>query len=248
MPQLRLPRVQLPKLAMPKLSVPKVSVPPGWMQEARMLMPAVGVAAVVAGFIILNPVKSFSKIPWPSVRMPSFAKSAPEPSQAASDDQPVRATLKRVASKPKAADGETEHADEQAKADDAKAQVPAGDAEPSPKVETVQASVTPLNDPLELASPPQVALASTQPLELLVTAHRTTWIRIRADGRLLTQQRLSRGANEKWTAKKQFEIIVAKPNQVDLTLNGQSISPFAVAHKGRVLVTHRGVTNLPDDE
>ncbi|MBI3330528.1 MAG: DUF4115 domain-containing protein, partial [Candidatus Omnitrophica bacterium] len=86
------------------------------------------------------------------------------------------------------------------------------------------------------------------PLELAVTAHRTTWIRVRADGKLLTQQRLPRGANERWTAKKQFELIIANPTQVDLSLNGQSISPFAVAHRGRLLVTHRGVTPLPDED
>ena len=111
------------------------------------------------------------------------------------------------------------------------------------------ASVTRVSEPA--AQPPSlhtVALASSQPLELTVNAQRTTWIQLRADGRLLTQQQLLRGANERWTAKKQFELIVARPSEVELTLNGHSIDPFAIAHHGRLLITHRGITKLPDEE
>ena len=110
------------------------------------------------------------------------------------------------------------------------------------------ASVAPVRESVVVPPPPPGPLATVQPLELSVTAHRTTWIRVRADGKLLTQQRLPRGANERWTAKKQFELVIANPTQVELSLNGQSISPFVVAHKGRILVTHRGVTPLPDDD
>ena len=52
---------------------------------------------------------------------------------------------------------------------------------------------------------------------------------------------------ERWTAKKKFELIVANPTQVDLSLNGTSISPFAIAHRGRLLITHHGVIKLPDE-
>ena len=108
--------------------------------------------------------------------------------------------------------------------------------------------MTPVREPLTLPAPSPVSLTAVHPLELSVTAHRTTWIKVRADGKLLTQQRLPRGANERWTAKQQLELIISKPTQVELTLNGQSISPFAVAHNGRVLITHRGVTPLPDED
>ena len=110
------------------------------------------------------------------------------------------------------------------------------------------ASISPMKEPVTLPTPKPIALTSTHPLELVVSARRTTWIKVRADGKLLTQQRLKRGAKERWTAKRQFELVISKPTQVDLTLNGQSISPFAVAHKGRVLITSRGVTKLPDEQ
>ena len=122
---------------------------------------------------------------------------------------------------------------------------------PSPSqmkpVEPALASVTPLHETPDL-SPPPLVLQPSQLLELSVTATRATWIRVRADGKLLTQQRLQRGASERWTAKKRFELIVAQPSQVDVTLNGQYISPFAIAHRGRMVITHQGVTQLPDEE
>ncbi|MBI3083244.1 MAG: DUF4115 domain-containing protein [Candidatus Omnitrophica bacterium] len=107
------------------------------------------------------------------------------------------------------------------------------------------ASVGSVNEPTRPPELPTLTLLSTQPLELLVSAQRTTWIQVRADGKLLTQQRLERGAKERWTAKKQFELIVSRPSQVDLVLNGQPISPFAIAHQGRLLITHHGITKLP---
>ncbi len=110
------------------------------------------------------------------------------------------------------------------------------------------ASVTPMGEPVSTPKPPPLAIPSNQPLEVMVAAHRTTWVQVRADGKLLTQQRLQRGANERWVAKKQLEIVIAKPGEVDVNLNGEPISTFAVAHHGRLMITHRGITQLPDEE
>ena len=110
------------------------------------------------------------------------------------------------------------------------------------------ASVAPVREVPPPATPAALKTQPSESLELIVTAHRATWIRVRADGRLVTQQYLKRGANEQWRAKQKFEVIVAKPSQVDLTLNGQSISPFAIAHHGRLAISHQGVTQLVDDD
>jgi hypothetical protein len=93
---------------------------------------------------------------------------------------------------------------------------------------------------------PTLTVLATQPLELEVSAARTTWIQVRSDGKLLTQQRFDRGAKERWTAKKQFELVIAKPAHVEVVLNGHPISPLAVGFRGRLLITHRGVTKLPE--
>lgn len=98
------------------------------------------------------------------------------------------------------------------------------------------------------SAPSDVAVKAVQPLTLEVTAHRSTWIRVRADGKLLAQQRLPRGAHEQWTAKKRLELVVAHPAQVTLTLNGQSISPQAITHQGRLVITHQGIAPLSDGD
>ncbi|MBI3321622.1 MAG: helix-turn-helix domain-containing protein [Candidatus Omnitrophica bacterium] len=115
---------------------------------------------------------------------------------------------------------------------------------PAPQLASLSVALDTLKPP----APPSFTLLPSQPLELLVSAERTTWVRIKADGKLLTQQRIQRGAHERWVAKKRFEIIVSKPSQVALMLNGQSISSFAIAHQGRLLITHQGIVQLPEDE
>ena len=112
------------------------------------------------------------------------------------------------------------------------------------------ASVSPVRETPAAPRPESldVVLRSSQPLELTVTANRSTWVRVRADGKLVSQQWLRRGANEIWTASQQFELVVAHPSQVELMLNGQAISPLAIAHHGRLAITRQGVGPLADDQ
>ena len=119
----------------------------------------------------------------------------------------------------------------------------------------------PQPQPLKLASVAPVPIAQAQPvpaaqpaptpkiepLELSVSAAKATWIRVRADGKLVSQQRLERGAREKWIAKKSFDVVVAKPSQVELSLNGQSINAAAIQNEGRLAITHQGISKLADD-
>ena len=86
------------------------------------------------------------------------------------------------------------------------------------------------------------------PLELSVVVRRSTWIRVRADGKLLNQQQLPRGTQETWTADKRLEVVIGNPSQVDVVLNGQPINPLAAAHRGRLLITPQGVVPLPESE
>lgn len=116
-----------------------------------------------------------------------------------------------------------------------------------PKLASVvpQPATTP--SPAPTTAPAQAPARAVQELELEVTAHRATWIRVRADGKLLAQQRLPRGSQERWTAKKRLELVIAHPSQVALTLNGESISSLAIAHRGRLVITRQGISPLSDD-
>lgn len=208
------------------LTLPTIPLP-----ILKRLGAGVMIAAAVVGLVAVNPLQHLSKITLPTLRLPKIAKStekkAAPKKQAAPKTASTKPAAPKVAAKPAAQ----------------KAGVP-GVSSAAPKL----ASVTPVTEPVQLPSPAPLSVMSVQPLELVVTANRTTWIKVRADGKLLTQQKLPRGANERWTAKKQFELIISKPTEVDLTLNGQPISPFAVAHRGRLLITHQGVVKLPDSD
>ena len=190
------------------------------------------IAAAVAGIVVVNPLKQLSKISLPTLRLPNIAKAHGK------NAAPKRATQKVASAKPLPASRSGGQA----------ATAPTLNEPAVSPVAPKLASVTPVAEPVQLPAPAPLSVVSAQPLELAVTANRTTWIMVRADGKLLTQQRLPRGANERWTAKKQFEIIISKPTEVELTLNGQPISPFAVAHRGRLLITHQGVVKLPEPD
>ena len=99
------------------------------------------------------------------------------------------------------------------------------------------------------APPPELnmELQPTQPLELSITARRATWVSVKADGRLLTQQQLAVGSKEIWRARKRMELIVATPASVEIALNGQSITPMALAHHGRLVITHTRIEPIPED-
>lgn len=97
------------------------------------------------------------------------------------------------------------------------------------------------------AQPAPAPVVKVEPLVLSVKATRATWIRVRADGKLLTQQRLERGAKEQWVGKKSIEVVIAKPSQVELALNGQSITTAGLQYDGRLSITHQGVARLADD-
>lgn len=172
-------------------SLPPITVRIPWATLRRVGAVALG-CGVVAGVILINPLRWLPKMSLPTFRMPKLASITPVPRQPA---------------KPQ----------------------PAKPAPPKP-------------------APSDVTVKAVQPLTLEVTAHRATWIRVRADGKLLAQQRLQRGAHETWTAKKRLELVIAHPAQAALSLNGQSIGPAAIAHQGRLVITHQGITALPDDE
>jgi cytoskeleton protein RodZ len=221
LPSIRLPSFQMPSFRLPEFRLPDIQWP-------RLRLPDIPapvlfrVGKVVAVTAIVAGIVAINPLRWASkISLPKF-------STAASKTPAKKAQAKRQAPSPNV--------------------VAEAEKEAKKPVPVRAASVTPVGEPLKPPSTPTLTLLATQPLELTISANRTTWIRVRADGKLLTQQRLSRGANERWTAKKQFEVVISKPNQVDVSLNGQPIGPLTAAHQGRVLITHQGITKLPEQE
>ena len=108
-------------------------------------------------------------------------------------------------------------------------------------VQKHQQAAMPVSPPVRLEVQP------VQPLELAIVARRATWMSVKADGNLITQQKLAAGAQETWKARRRFEVVIGNPANVDVLLNGQSISPLAVAHHGRLTIMHSGITSLDED-
>ncbi|MBI4342961.1 MAG: DUF4115 domain-containing protein [Candidatus Omnitrophica bacterium] len=215
--------------SLPPITIRWPTIPRPVLRRAAVAAVAV---AVVAGVAVGKPRITLPKFSLPKFSLPQIAKAKPSSQPAkkkAVKPKPLAATPK-PAPKPVAT----------AAAPKTTAQTEA----PAPAVQA--ASVAPVGEALKPPAAPALHIVPSQPMELRVTATKTTWIKIWADGKLLSQQRLPRGAKERWTAKRQFQLIIAKPSQVDVTLNGQSISPFTIAHQGRVLITHNGVTRLPE--
>ncbi len=215
----------------------RVSITIPW----RLLGRVAAVSAAVAALILVNPIRWVSHVRWPALELPRIslpqAKGAKPAVRAASakvvkpantSAPPAALVAQRPAARP----------------------APEAAAPPAPAVpiEPQVASIAPLQKTLRPAQLPSLETQSTQPLEVLMTASRTTWVRVRADGKLLTQERLKRGAKERWRAKSRLELVVANPSQVELSLNGQSISAHAIAYRGKLLITHRGVSQLSSPE
>ena len=222
----RLPTVSFPKVSVPKISVPKLSVPKIALSHLRRSLRWPSVPSLPS-LPKLPSLPRMPRIPMPVLRRAAALGAVAAVVMSLVVVNPVK-RWNLHASLPKLSWPKMTLPHMQA-----------------PKL----ASVTPINPNLmKPGALPTLTLVPAKPLELTVNANRTTWIQVRADGKLLTQQRLPRGANERWSAKKKFELVVANPSQVDLTLNDQPIGAFAIAHRGRLLITHYGVTQLPEAE
>ena len=226
---------ELPPAAQPavRMTIAWPTIP---LPLLRRLAAGLAVTAAIVGLVIAKP-----KISLPKFSLPKMAKAAPAQRiikpRAAKPIKTAAAPKSVPVSKPVTPPAVAVPA----------AQPAAAKTEASaPMVQA--ASVTSVSDVLKPPVAPALTITPAQPLELRVTATKTTWIKVWADGKLLTQQRLSRGAKERWTAKRQFQLIIAKPSQVDVSLNGQPINPFTIAHQGRVLITHNGIARLPESE
>ena len=116
-----------------------------------------------------------------------------------------------------------------------------------PSLRVTQASFSAPLKPAPVSPSAALTVKPTQPLDVAVVARRPSWISVKADGDLVAQQQLSPGSKEAWTARRRLELVIGNPAQVEVLLNGHSISPIAMAHHGRILITHKGGTPLDDE-
>ncbi len=81
-------------------------------------------------------------------------------------------------------------------------------------------------------------------VSLAVRVPRNTWIRVKADDKVVFQGRMKKGTMENWSAREQIEISGKNINELDLEVNGRHIGPLGGTERGakRVVITKEGLT------
>ncbi len=80
-----------------------------------------------------------------------------------------------------------------------------------------------------------------KPLILTIRAKRDSWMQVKSDGRIIFEDVLSKGKEEKWIAKEKIELWVGNAEGLNLILNGKELgSPGKGVIKG-ILITREGM-------
>ena len=79
---------------------------------------------------------------------------------------------------------------------------------------------------------------------LAVRVPKNTWIRVKADDKVVFQDKMKKGTTESWSAKDRIELSGKNINELDLEVNGRHIGPLGGAERGakRVVITKEGLT------
>ncbi len=88
---------------------------------------------------------------------------------------------------------------------------------------------------------PSLLVAKDKPLILTIKARRDSWMQVKSDGRVIFENVLSKGKEEKWLAKEKLELWVGNAEGLQLILNGKELpSPGKGVIKG-ILITREGL-------
>jgi cytoskeletal protein RodZ len=84
-------------------------------------------------------------------------------------------------------------------------------------------------------------IPENQPLNLTLETNDKVWVKIKADGQIITQVVLDTESSELWQAKEEFEITVGRPEAVKLTLNGKALNLPKDKRINAVIINHNGL-------
>lgn len=87
--------------------------------------------------------------------------------------------------------------------------------------------------------PPLVPLSKE--LKLTVATSDKVWLQVKADGAVIFQNVLPKGAKETWIARKELELWTGNAGAMQLSLNGKNLEGLGRGVKKGVKVTHLGL-------
>ena len=88
---------------------------------------------------------------------------------------------------------------------------------------------------------PKLLIPRSHPLKLTVHTRAEVWMQVKADGAVIFQNVLPKGAQESWTAKEELELWTGNAGAMELDLNGKPLSSPGSGVKKGIRVTHRGL-------
>ncbi|MBI5892111.1 MAG: helix-turn-helix domain-containing protein [Deltaproteobacteria bacterium] len=110
---------------------------------------------------------------------------------------------------------------------------PSVDAEePKKEPEKTNEAVEPQKDAV-LKGAKEAENTKKMPLQLVVSAHKTTWIRVEVDKEKPFEVSLRDGENITWEAKEKFLLIIGNAGGVELTFNGKPVGK--IGENGQVV-------------
>ena len=82
---------------------------------------------------------------------------------------------------------------------------------------------------------------AAKPLQLTIHTTADVWLQVKADGSVIFQNVLSKGAKESWTAKKELELWTGNAGAMQLALNGKPLEGIGRGVRKGVRITHAGI-------
>ena len=90
-------------------------------------------------------------------------------------------------------------------------------------------------------TPAAISIPKKQPLKLIMKTTEAVWVKLSADGRVITQNIIPAESRESWQANEYFILTLGKPEAVELTLNGNNL-PIPENKRIRdVRIDHKGL-------
>ncbi len=81
----------------------------------------------------------------------------------------------------------------------------------------------------------------SKPLKLTVQTTADVWLQVKADGSIIFQNVLSKGARESWTAKDNLELWTGNAGAMQLSLNGKPLEGIGKGVRKGVKITRKGI-------
>lgn len=98
------------------------------------------------------------------------------------------------------------------------------------------------NEPEQKPPPSRPLLVPlSKKLQLTIQASANVWLQVKADGAVIFQNVLPKGAKESWNAQRELELWTGNAGAMTLTLNGKALEGVGRGVKKGIRITHAGM-------